>query len=152
MKVPGWNQFAIRGVVGGVVLVAVAALFLQQRAQPLEQRVAAFWEARIQDDDFAAYQYEAYAHTGKITPTQYVKRRSPLMKYTEYSINKIQEQENEAQVRVVIKYQLTVPGMTTLSLDSVVQDRWVRLDNGQWYRNNEKNKQSQPNQAPAKQG
>ena len=134
------------------MLVAVAALFLQQHAQPLEQRVTAFWEARIQDDDFAAYQYEAYAHTGKMTPTQYVRRRSPLMKYTEYSINKIQEQENEAQVRVVIKYQLTVPGMTTLSLDSVVKERWVRLDNGQWYRNNEKNKRPQPNQATAKQG
>ena len=134
------------------MLVAVVALFLQQHAQPLEQRVTAFWEARIQDDDFAAYEYEAYAHTGKMTPTQYVRRRSPLMKYTEYSINKIQEQENEAQVRIVIKYQLTVPGMTTLSLDSVVKDRWVRLDNGQWYRNNEKNRQPQPNQATAKQG
>lgn len=152
MKGSGRNQFAIRAVVGGVVLVALAALFLQQHAQPLEQRVTAFWEARIQDDDFAAYQYEAYAHTGKLTPTQYVRRRSPLMKYTEYSINKIQEQENEALVRVVIKYELTVPGMTTLSLDSVVKERWVRLDNGQWYRNNEKNRQPQPNQATAKQG
>ena len=123
-----------------------------QQAQPLEQRVRAFWEARIQDDDLAAYQYEAYAHTGKMTQTQYVRRRSPLMKYTEYSISDIQEHENEAQVKVVIKYQLTVPGMTELSLDSVVKDRWVRLDNGQWYRNNEKDKQPQPNQTPAKQG
>ena len=134
------------------MLVAVVALFLRQHAQPLEQRVTAFWEARIQDDDFAAYQYEAYARTGKLTPTQYVRRRSPLMKYTEYSINKIQEQENEALVRVVIKYELTVPGMTTLSLDSVVKERWVRLDNGQWYRNNEKNRQPQPRQATAKPG
>lgn len=152
MKVSGRNQFAIRAVVGGVVLVAVAALLLQPQAQPLEQRVTAFWDARIQDDDLAAYAYEAYAHTGTLTPTQYVRRRSPLMKYTEYAIADIQEQENEARVRVVIKYQLTVPAMTELSLDSVVQDRWVRLDNGQWYRNNEKNRQVSPSQTAAKQG
>ena len=152
MKGSGRNQFAIRAAVGVVVLVALGAFLFQQQAQPLEQRVTAFWEARIQDNDLAAYQYEASAYTGKMTPTQYVRGRSPLMKYTEYSINKIQEQENEAQVRVVIKYDLTVPGMTTLSLDSVVKERWVRLDNGQWYRNNEKSRQPQPRQATAKPG
>ena len=123
-----------------------------QQAQPLEQRVRAFWEARIQDDDLVAYQYEAYTHTGTLTATQYVRRRSPLLKYTEYSINDIQEHENEAQVRVVIKYQLTVPGMTELSLDSVVKEHWVRLDNGQWYRNNDKDTQSQPSQVAAEEG
>ena len=152
MKGLGRYQFAIRGAVGGVVLVALAAFLFRPPAQPLEQRVTAFWDARLQDNDLAAYEYEAYAHTGTMTPTQYVRRRSPLMKYTEYAIADIQEQENEAQVKVSIKYQLTVPAMTTLSLDSVVQERWVRLDNGQWYRNNEKNRQSPSSQTAAEQG
>ena len=138
----------------GCVLLAACFHACQPGAstQPLEQRVTAFWDARLQDNDLAAYEYEAYAHTGTMTPTQYVRRRSPLMKYTEYAIADIQEQENEAQVKVSIKYQLTVPAMTELSLDSVVQERWVRLDNGQWYRSNEKNRQSPSSQTAAEQG
>ncbi len=151
-----YYQPAIRGTVGGFLLVVCLGACqpeeTPQKVQPLEQRVTNFWEARLQDDDLTAYQYEAYTRTGTMTATQYVRRRSPLLKYTEYAINEIQEQEDEALVKVGIKYQLTVPGMTELSLDSVVKERWARLDDGQWYRNNGKDTQPKPSRAAAKQG
>ena len=150
---------ASRGTVRGAILVALTASLgscqpgdVQHPVLPLEQRVRAFWEARVQGDDLAAYQYEIYTHTGKMTATQYIKRRSPLLKYTEYAIEEIQEQEKEAQVRVDVKYQLTFPGITELSLDSEVKERWTRLDDGQWYRNNWKDKLPRPSRAAAKQG
>ena len=92
-------QPAIRGIVGGVVLVAALAAFLgsSQSEAGIEQRATAFWEARIQGDDLTAYQYETYAHTGKMTATQYIQSRSLACLHTPaYTIEEIQEQENEA--------------------------------------------------------
>ena len=46
-------QPAIRGIVGGVVLVAALAAFLgsSQSEAGIEQRATAFWEARLQGDE-----------------------------------------------------------------------------------------------------
>ena len=130
-------QPAIRGIAGGVVLVAALAAFLgsSQSEAGLEQRATAFWKARIQDDDLAAYQYETYAHSGEMTATQYVRALSPLLKYTDYTIEAIQEQKNEALVKVRVQYQLTIPTMLEVPMAMAMNERWVRLDDGQWYRN-----------------
>lgn len=135
MKRSNSYQNAIRGAVGGVVLVALVAFLFQQRAEPLEQRVAAFWEARIQGDDAAAYQYEIYAHTGKMTLTQYIRARSPTITYQDYEIDAIRKQENEALVKVKTQFQLTVPGLFDRQAGTVIKERWVRLDDARWYRN-----------------
>ena len=52
-----------------------------------------------------------------------------------YTIDTIQEQENQAQVTVNLQYRLDVPGMVDLPLAMAIQERWVRLDDSQWYRN-----------------
>lgn len=101
----------------------------------LKQRVTAFWEARLQGDDITAYQYEIFAHTGEMTVTQYVQARSPALKYMAYTIDTIQEQEQEAQVTVNVQSRLDMPGMPEVPLASIVRETWVRLDDGQWYRN-----------------
>ena len=135
MKRSRGYQNAIRGAVGGVVLVALAAFLFQQRAEPLEHRVAAFWEARIQGDDATAYQYEIYAHSGNMTLTQYLRARSPAVTYQDYAIDAIQEQENEALVKVKTQFRLTMPGLLDRSVARVINERWVRLDDARWYRN-----------------
>ena len=135
MKRSNGYQNAIRGAVGGVVLVALVAFLFQQRAEPLEQRVAAFWEARIQGDDATAYQYEIYAHTGKMTATQYIRARSPSVTYQDYEIDEIRKQENEALVKVKAQYRITMPGLFDRQAGSVIKERWVRLDDARWYRN-----------------
>lgn len=133
----GRYQLAIRGTVGGVVLVAALVAFFgpSQPGYELEQRAAAFWEARVLDDGLAAYQYETYAHSGEMTATQYVRALSPLLKYTDYTIHEIQEQKNEALVRVRVQYQLTIPTMGDVPLSMTLNERWVRFDDGRWYRN-----------------
>ena len=148
-----------RGAGWTAALVAVVAVLgsgqtapESQPAESLKQRVTAFWEARLQGDAITAYQYEAYAHTGKMTATQYVQSRSSQLTYTEYTIKEIQEQDNAAQVEIAIKCQLAVPGMADVSLDEVIEERWTRLDDGQWYRNNRRDKRSKPNRKAAKQG
>lgn len=102
---------------------------------PLAERVTAFWEARIKGDEVSAYQYEIYAHTGELTVTQYVQARSPMLKYMAYTIDTIQEQEQEAQVTVNVQSRMDIPGMVDVPLAMPIQEQWVRLDDGQWYRN-----------------
>ena len=138
----GRYQLRGRGAGWTVALVALVALLGSGQTAPesspsesLKQRVTAFWEARLQGDEVSAYQYEIYAHTGAMTVTQYVQARSPTLKYMAYTIDTIQEQENEAQVTVKLQYRLDVPGMVDLPMAMPIKEHWVRLDDGQWYRN-----------------
>ena len=129
MEKSGRYQPAIRGIVGGVVLVAALAAFLgsSQSEAGVEQRATAFWEARLQGDEATAYQYLTYARTGEMTLTQYIQARSPTLKYMAYTIDNIQEQENEASVTVKLQYQLSIPGMVDLPLAMAMVPWMVRI-------------------------
>ena len=128
----GWT---VALVVGVVCLGACQSEPPAPQVVPLAERVSAFWEARLQGDEVSAYQYETHAHTGAMTLTQYIQARSPTLQYMAYTIDTIQEQENQAQVTVNLQYRLDVPGMVDLPLAMAIQERWVRLDDSQWYRN-----------------
>ncbi len=130
-----WTRQAVALVAVVAALGAGQTVAEPPPAESLKQRVTAFWEARIQGDEVTAYQYEAYAYTGALTATQYVQARSPTLKYMSYTIDNIQEQENQAQVTVRMQYRLDVPGMVDLPMAMAIQERWDRLDDGQWYRN-----------------
>ena len=133
-------QSAGRGSVCGFVILSALLGSCQSEqttlgAQSLQQRVQAFWEARIQGDDIAAYTYETYAHSGEMTVTQYVRARAPTLKYKAYSIDVIDKHENKAQVKVDVQYQLILPAMGDLPLSMKIHEDWVRLEDGRWYRN-----------------
>lgn len=128
----GWT---VALVVAAAVLGSSQTAPEPQPVQSLRERVTAFWEARIKGEEVTAYQYEIFAHTGALTLTQYVQARSPTLKYMAYTIDTIQEQEQEAQVTVNVQSRLDVPGMVEVPLASIIRENWVRLDDGQWYRN-----------------
>ena len=149
------------GAVGwGAALGLTLVLFGAGRAvadaplvEALKQRVTAFWEARIQGDEVSAYQYEIYAYTGALTLTQYIQARSPTLKYMDYTIDNIQEQEKEARVTVSIECRTSIPGIVAdIPLDSVITEHWTRLDDGQWYRKSRKNKERKPNRIAPSEG
>ena len=142
MRVVGRYQQVGRSAGWAVVLVALVALLGSSQTEPephppqsLQERVTAFWDARLKGDEVAAYQYEIYAYTGEMTATQYIQARSPMFTYKAYTIDNIQEQEQEALVTVNLQYQLSVPGMVDLPLAMALKERWVRLDDNQWYHN-----------------
>ncbi len=157
-KRAGRYQSRGRGAGWTVALVALVALLgsgqtapESQPSESLKQRVTAFWEARLKGDELTAYQYEAYSHTGEMTATQYIQARSPALKYMAYTIDTIQEQENEAQVTVKLQYQMSIPGMVDLPMAMAIKERWVRFDN-QWYRNLESEESGKGNRQPEKPG
>jgi hypothetical protein len=103
-------------------------------AASLEERVRAFWDARIAGDDLNAYRYEAYAKTGKMTSEQYVRARNPALRYKAYEMKKIEENGDNATVAIDLQYHLILPARGDLDLSMQVREQWVRLDDGQWYR------------------
>ncbi|HEV8713597.1 MAG TPA: hypothetical protein VGX03_12315 [Candidatus Binatia bacterium] len=132
------NKLFVIGLL--IVPLAFAACTSERRgdqAQSLEERVRGFWEARIAGDDLKAYSYEAYSQTGKMTPTQYVRARSPVFRYRTYTVKGIEEQGDEATVTIDLRYSLALPTKKDVNLAMDLQERWVRLD-GQWYRQLEK--------------
>lgn len=136
----GTRKVGPRGRVAGWAVALVAGIVCLGVAQtappaPLAERVKAFWDARLQGDEVSAYQYITYARTGEMTATQFVQARSPTLKYMAYTIDTIQEQENQAQVTVNVQYRLDVPGMVDLPMAMPIKGHWVRLDDSQWYRN-----------------
>ncbi len=133
----GWT---VALVVAAAVLGSSQTAPEPQPAESLRERVTAFWEARIKGDEVTAYQYEIYAHTGEMTVTQYVQARSPMLKYMSYTIDTIQEQEQEAQVTVNVQSRMDIPGMVDVPLAMPIKEHWVRLDDSQWYRKMEPKK------------
>ena len=105
-------------------------------AETLEERVKGFWEARIAGNDLQAYNYEAYAKTGKMTLQKYIQARSPALKYVAYEVKKIVEKGDEATVTVDFTYHLVIPARADLDLPTTIDEPWVRID-GQWYRQSE---------------
>ena len=138
------GRYQLRGRGAGWVVALVAGIVCLGTAQteppapqtvPLAERVKAFWDARLQGDEVSAYQYITYARTGEMTATQFVQARSPTLKYMAYTIDTIQEQENQAQVTVKVQYRMDVPGMVDLPMAMPIKGHWVRLEDNQWYRN-----------------
>jgi len=106
-------------------------------AETLEERVKGFWQARVAGNDLQAYNYEAYAKTGKMTVQQYIQARSPAFKYVTYEVKKIEAKGDEATVTVACTYHVVIPARVDIDLPTTIDERWVRID-GQWYRQVEK--------------
>ncbi len=129
-----WRVGRVVGTVALMAGVAWAVSLWACQPAPLTERVAAFWDARLQGDEAAAYQYETYAYTGALTLTQYIQARSPRLTHKAYTIDTIQEQENEAVVTINLQSEVSIPGLADVPLATAVTDQWVRLDDRQWYR------------------
>jgi hypothetical protein len=84
-----------------------------------------------------AYNYEAYAKTGKMTAQKYVQARSPALKYVAYEVKKVEAKGDEATVTVAFTYHVVIPAQMDIDLPATMDERWVRID-GQWYRQVEK--------------
>jgi hypothetical protein len=111
-----------------------------EQGNVLENRVKGFWEERVAGKEMKAYEYEAYAKRGSMSAEQYLRARNPALKYKSYTIKGIEENGDEATVKVDVAYHLMVPARGQLDSATEITEQWVRLD-GQWYRKEaEKNK------------
>jgi hypothetical protein len=115
------------------VTFAVSLLFVLASAcggkpASLEERVAAYWEARRQGQAEKAFEFEV---PGSIEKSAYLKQilTSPIS-FTGSSITSIDEKSDEATVNLRMQYLL--PGLTKPASSSLAE-KWVKI-RGQWYR------------------
>lgn len=136
-KVPrlyqGINGLCVLGLFLFLFVFGACSSKPRGEVETLEGRVKGFWEARVAGDNLKAYNYEAYAKTGKMTLQQYLRALSPVLKYTAYEVKRTVENGDEATVTVDFNYHLIVPARAELDLSTTIDERWVRID-GQWYR------------------
>lgn len=122
----------------GVVMASVGAGYLYwsrhgASSDTLESRVRQFWDAKVAGDLTKAYALEAASQTGEIDLGGYLRKRSPAVRYREYSIKSISEQGDWANVEVEFSYQLRYPRAGDISSATRTRERWLKL-NGTWYR------------------
>src|SRR5215510_12615796 len=129
-----FSQFFILALLCVVCAVGACRSERADQASSLKERVEAFWDARIAGDDLKAYNNEAYARNGKMSATDYVRARTPTLKYKSYEIKSVEEQGERATITIDVHYQLIVPARADLALSMVMKEKWVRLEDGQWYR------------------
>jgi hypothetical protein len=116
------------------VTFAVGLLFMLASAAcggkpaSLEERVAAYWEARRQGQAEKAFEFEV---PGSVEKSAYLKRilTTPIS-FTGSSIMSIDEKGDVATVNLQMQYLL--PGLTK-SVSSSMAEQWVKI-RGQWYR------------------
>jgi len=114
------------------VAITGAALFLAggcQREVPLEERVKAYWDARVAGDFQAAFRLEEPG-TG-VNEKEYLLRMAKgNILFRSYQTGEVSITERDkAQVRLTLKY--AIPGAPT-PFESKLSDPWVKVDR-QWY-------------------
>ncbi len=135
----GWKWRAGHGIWIGLIILGVALSACQPKdrkgeIQSLEQRVAGFWESRVQRDYSEAYWDEASSHNCTSELAVYLAQQSSAMKFKSFVVDEVQEDGDKAKVKVGVDYTMQGPMMPEIALYAVVEEEWIRLDKGQWYR------------------
>lgn len=122
----GWKEITFR-VLFALCGAAVVACSRGGTPAPLNERVQAYWEARVKGQVEQAFEFEA---PGGITKQEYLKdMMTRNIVITKCSIQTIKEKADEAEVEVQVEYLL--PGLSR-PVSSSMLDKWVRVK-GRWY-------------------
>lgn len=101
----------------------------------VRERAQAFWQARVDNDPFTAYDYELISLEAEASLRDYV-RRSPGLDYRNVTVVEVEIIEpGQARVTLDIEYRLLgQAGVTGLgTLNRRVDEQWLWRENN-WYR------------------
>lgn len=115
-----------------MILVAVGIVCVMpfaQAEQGLEQRVRAYWDAKVSGDAVLAYEYEAVKANGTVPLSKYVRGTGKLI-YEKVAVLNVEVVAPE-QAIALLEMQIMVPGMME-PLTTQTKDSWVEI-NGEWY-------------------
>jgi|GEM_PF-6964490 len=122
----GWKGITYR-VLFALCGAAVVACSCSGGAAPLNERVQAYWEARVKGQAEQAFEFEAPGSTKKQDYLKNMWTRNIV--FTKCSIQSIKEKADEAEVELQVEYLL--PGLSR-PVSSSMLDKWVRVK-GRWY-------------------
>jgi hypothetical protein len=117
----------ILGLPFALVLIGMLASSCGGKAESLEERVKAYWQARTQKQMEKAFAFEV---PGSVEKTIYLEKGlTASITYTKSEILTIKENGDEAEVGLQTEYLL--PGLTRPATSSLTE-KWVKI-RGQWY-------------------
>ena len=124
-------RFWMSALVSAVLLAGCASLPGGGDRASLQERAAAFWEARMAGDWLSAYQYEsASVEEDGIDLQAYVRKQGLIFKSAKVT-DVVVKEGNEAIANVEIAY--VIPGFASAGpVEAAMEDPWV-LIGGQWY-------------------
>ena len=124
----GWKEIICK-ILFALCGAAVLALACScgGKAVPLNERIQAYWEARVKGQVEQAFEFET---PGVMEKQDYLKKMMATnIAFTKYSIRSIREKADEAEVDLQVEYLL--PGLSR-PVSSSLLDKWVRVE-GRWY-------------------
>jgi len=122
----GWKEISSK-ILFALCVAAVLACSCHGKAVPLNERIQAYWEARVKRQVERAFEFET---PGVMEKQDYLKKMMATnIAFTKYSIRSIREKADEAEVDLQVEYLL--PGLSR-PVSSSLLDKWVRVE-GRWY-------------------
>lgn len=122
----------IRRMTFAVGLLLMLASACGGKSASLEERVTAYWQARVQKQAEKAFEFEM---PGSVEKSEYLQQTlvTPIS-FTASSISSINQNGDEATVNLQMQYLL--PGLTR-PVTSPVAEKWIKI-RGQWYHQSQK--------------
>jgi hypothetical protein len=121
----GWRE--ILSALFALSTVLMVASACSEKVATLEERIQAYWEARVKGKVEQAFTFEK---PGSIEQLAYLKKLSTSpVTFTASAIRSVREKDDEAEVELQVQYLL--PGLSR-SVSSSMLDKWVKIK-GQWY-------------------
>ncbi|MDX1605503.1 MAG: hypothetical protein R3202_04870 [Candidatus Competibacterales bacterium] len=111
------------------LLLGIFGVVQAQPVDGLQNRVQAFWEARVAGDPITAFQYEEVSVNDTVTLQQYARSKGNIRYRTAEVLDIHLLTPDEARAEVAIEG--VIPGLPDL-YKGIVKDRWVKID-GTWY-------------------
>ena len=99
-------------------------------------RVKEYWQARVQPDLRAAFQYETLSRDQKMEEGFYVSNVGTSVKILEFSIidvaTPLKATETPVSLQIKYEYFFPMPGTPPMEVPTQIVDRWEK-DQGVWY-------------------
>lgn len=114
-------------------LCACASIQGKKSEDRLIERVRMYWDARKKGDYATQYKLDWISLSKDLTPEEYA-GRPQVAEILDYKIKdvKIDEEKNEAMVRLQAKAKMKLTGFSSKALEKQIIDWWVFVDND-WY-------------------
>jgi hypothetical protein len=114
-------------------LSGCASLQGTKSEERLRERVIQYWDARKNGDSTTQYRLDWISVTKDLSLNEYIGRQkaAEILAYTIKSI-KIDDEKNEAMVRLDAKVRMKLAGFSTKPLQKELVDWWIFAENN-WY-------------------
>jgi len=99
----------------------------------LRDRVATYWQLKVEEDFMKSYEYEAPYYRQQTSVMNYLKSmNTDMVKYLAATPGDVQLDGDSARVNVQLRVRVKPPQMKSDEYNTLLTEKWVKVD-GVWY-------------------